>query len=147
METRFGKITKEAFDSLDYKFFDSSFFKPINKGTKDEYSCILPDGAAGNFAYSDADNGMLVHCYSFKIKGDIKIGVIYCTRSTQYGLPKHGYWTPAAPSLSYAVRNNPKYESSKARNLVKLFSRFMDSPKNLEAVFQQYSNRYADPMI
>lgn len=147
METKFGTISKEAFDSFDFKFVDSSFFKPISKRKKQDSSCFLPDGAVGTFVYSDADEGLLVYCYSFKREsGDIKIGVVYYSRNTQYGSPKYGYWQ-AADGFSYTVRDNLKYESSKARNLVKKFSKFMDSGKNLKAAFQQNYGRYADPII
>ena len=139
METKFGTISKEAFDFFDFKFVDSSFFTPISKRENQDSSCFLPDGAVGTFVYSDADEGLLVYCYSLKKEsGDIKIGIAYFARNTQYGSSKYGYWQ-AADGFSYTVRDNLKYESSKARNLVKRLSRFMDSGKNLKAAIQYLS--------
>lgn len=144
METKFGTISKEAFDSFDFKFVDSGFFTPISKRKKQDSSCFLPDGAAGTFVYSDADEGLLVYCYSFKRGfGDIEIVVTYFARNTQYGSPKYGYWQ-AADGFSYIVRDNLKYESSKARNLIKRLSRFMDSGKNLKAAIQQSAIQYRE---
>ena len=141
MTLKFGTISKEAFDSLNLgKFMDSDFYKPLSRRKKSDSSCFLFDGKAGTFVYSDAEEGFLIYCYSFKNTFDdevvFKVGISCLARNTKYGAAKNGYWQ-AMDGFSYTVKENLKYESSKIRNIVKRISKFMDSKENLKDAFRQ----------
>lgn len=138
---KIGVITKEVFDSLGLqKSLSSDFYDPINIEKRNDSSAILPDGKLGYYAYSDAEEGLLIYCSSLKDENGIRATVSCLARNTKWGSSKYNYWQ-AVDGFGYIVKEdsktyNSKYLSAKVRTFVKKFSKLMNSKEELRNAFR-----------